>query len=71
MGQAKLWTGQLTYTDGILMKEYKFTPDSLPDMVVGQGEFAFPVIQYFGGVGKTIWPPELQEQALQVPAALK
>jgi branched-chain amino acid transport system substrate-binding protein len=70
-GQTKVWTGQITYTDGILMKEYKFTQDSLPDMVVGQGEFAFPVIQYFSGVGKTVWPPEMKEQDLQIPAALK
>lgn len=70
-GQTKVWTGQITYTDGILMTEYKFTQDSLPDMVVGKGEFAFPVIQYFGGVGKTVWPPEMKEQELQLPAALK
>jgi len=48
-GQEKMWTGQLTFTEGILMKEYKFTTDTLPDMVVGQGAFVFPVIQYFGG----------------------
>lgn len=63
----KVWTGQLTYTDGILMKEYKFTEDSLPDMVVGKGFFVFPVIQYFGGEGKTIWPDEIKEQDMQVP----
>jgi len=66
-GKTKVWTGQLTYTDGILMKEYKFTQDSLPDMVVGQGEFVFPVIQYSGGVGKTMWPDEIKEQDMQVP----
>ena len=66
-GKDKLWTGQLTYTDGILMKEYKFTPETLPDMVVGKGYFVFPVIQYFGGVGKTIWPDEIKEQEMQIP----
>lgn len=66
-GKAKLWTGQLTYTTGILMKEYKFTPDSLPDMVVGQGEFVFPVIQYFSGTGKTVWPAEIKQQDFQAP----
>lgn len=66
-GKDKLWTGQLTYTDGILMKEYKFTPETLPDMVVGKGYFVFPVIQYFGGVGKTIWPDEIKEQEIQIP----
>lgn len=67
IGKEKVWTGQLTYTDGILMTEYKFTPESLPDMVVGKGFFAFPVIQYFGGVGKTIWPDDIKEQEIQIP----
>ncbi len=62
----KVWTGQLTYTEGILMKEYKFTQESLPDMVVGKGNFVFPVIQYFEGVGKQIWPDEIKEQDMQV-----
>jgi branched-chain amino acid transport system substrate-binding protein len=68
-GKAKMWPGELTLTDGILMKGYKFSNESLPDMVVGQGAFVFPVIQYFGGVGKTIWPPELKEQDMQVAPA--
>jgi branched-chain amino acid transport system substrate-binding protein len=70
-GKEKMWTGELTYTDGILMKEYKFTPESLPDMLVGKGYFVFPVIQYFGGVGKTIWPDEIKEQDMQIPPYAK
>jgi branched-chain amino acid transport system substrate-binding protein len=66
-GKEKMATGQLTYTDGILMKEYKFTTESMPDMVVGKGYFVFPVIQYFDGVGKTVWPDEIKEQELQIP----
>jgi branched-chain amino acid transport system substrate-binding protein len=70
-GKDKMWTTQLTYTDGILMSEYKFTPDTLPDMVVGKGAFVFPVIQYFGGVGKTVWPDEIKEQDVQIPEYAK
>lgn len=70
-GKEKLWTGQLTLTDGILMKGYKFSAESLPDMVVGQGAFVFPVIQYFDGVGKTIWPQELKEQDMKAPPPTK
>jgi branched-chain amino acid transport system substrate-binding protein len=66
-GMEKMWTGELTYTDGILMKEYKFTEESLPDMVVGKGYFVFPVIQYFDGAGVTVWPDEIKEQDMQVP----
>ncbi len=70
-GKEKMMTGQLTYTDGILMKEYKFLPDTMPDMVVGEGHFVFPVIQYFSGVGKTIWPSEIKEQDIQIPPYAK
>jgi branched-chain amino acid transport system substrate-binding protein len=70
-GKEKVWSGEITYTEGILMKEYKFTKDSLPDMVVGKGYFVFPVIQYFSGVGKTVWPDEIKEQDLQIPPYAK
>jgi len=70
-GREKMATGELTYTEGILMKEYKFTMESMPDMVVGKGYFVFPVIQYFGGLGKTIWPDEIKEQDLQIPPYAK
>ena len=53
------------------MSEYKFTADSLPDMVVGKGAFVFPVIQYFEGVGKTVWPDEIKEQDVQIPEYAK
>jgi branched-chain amino acid transport system substrate-binding protein len=70
-GKDKMWTGQLTFADGILMSEYKFTNETLPDMVVGKGAFVFPVIQYFGGVGKTVWPDEIKEQDVQIPEYAK
>jgi len=71
IGIEELATGQLTYTGGILMKEYKLTKESMPDFVVGSGNFVFPVIQYFGGVGKVIYPAEAREAELQVPEGLK
>ncbi len=70
-GMDELVTGKLTYTDGILMEEYKYTPETMPDFVVGSGEFVFPVIQYFDGVGVTIYPPEAREQELSVPDYMK
>jgi hypothetical protein len=33
--------------------------------VVGAGKFIFPVLQYFGGEGKIIYPPEWADQELQ------
>jgi branched-chain amino acid transport system substrate-binding protein len=57
-------TGNWSYTDGIVMEEYKYTPESVPDPVVGQGYYIFPVLQYFDGEGKVIYPPEWAEQKL-------
>jgi branched-chain amino acid transport system substrate-binding protein len=59
-----VWTGKWTYTDGIVMAEYAATPDTIPDPVVGKGYYIFPVLQYFDGVGKIIFPPEWAEQEL-------
>jgi branched-chain amino acid transport system substrate-binding protein len=59
-----LWTGEWTFTDGIIMNEYKYTPDTIPDPVGGKGFYMFPVRQYFDGVGKIVYPPEWAEQEL-------
>jgi branched-chain amino acid transport system substrate-binding protein len=63
--QDKLWTGQLTYTDGIIMSKYAFAPETLPDLVVGKGNFIFPVLQYHGGQATVIWPPEWATGTIQ------
>jgi branched-chain amino acid transport system substrate-binding protein len=60
-----VWTGEWTYTDGIVMNEYKTTPEDVPDPVVGKGYYIFPVLQYFDGEGKIIYPPEWAVQELQ------
>lgn len=66
-GREKLWTGEFTYTDGIIMPMYKFTPETIPDMVIGKEGFIFPIIQYFGGEGKIVWPLDWAESTLVVP----
>jgi branched-chain amino acid transport system substrate-binding protein len=60
-----VWTGEWTYTDGIVMNEYKTTMDVVPDPVVGKGFYIFPVLQYFDGEGKVVYPPEWAEQQLE------
>jgi branched-chain amino acid transport system substrate-binding protein len=60
-----LQTGKWSYADGIVMNEYKYTPDTLPDPVVGEGYYMFPVRQYFDGEGKIVYPPEWAEQGIQ------
>ena len=59
-----VWTGEWSYTDGIVMEEYKTTPEVVPDPVVGKGFYIFPVLQYFDGEGKVIYPPEWAVQEL-------
>lgn len=58
-------TGKWTFKDGIVMKEYKWDADSVPDPVIGQEYFTFPVLQYFDGAGKIIFPPDWAEQAIK------
>ncbi|MEW6113248.1 MAG: ABC transporter substrate-binding protein, partial [Thermodesulfobacteriota bacterium] len=64
-------TGKLTLTEGIMMKEYKFTPESFPDPAIGQDYYIFPVIQYFKGEGRIVWPAAWKQADLQVPDYLK
>jgi len=59
-----VWTGDWSYTDGIVMNEYKYMEDTIPDPVVGKGYYIFPVLQYFDGEGKVIYPPEWAVQTL-------
>jgi branched-chain amino acid transport system substrate-binding protein len=57
--QDQLWTGKLTYTDGIIMSNYDFAADSIPDPVVGKGHYIFPALQYKGGEATVVWPAEV------------
>ena len=61
-----VWTGKWTFKDGIVMKEYKFTPETVPDPVVGPNEYTFPVLQYHGGVGKIVFPAAWAEAKLEI-----
>jgi branched-chain amino acid transport system substrate-binding protein len=63
--QDKVWTGQLPYTDGIIMSNYTYSPDTIPDPVVGKGAYIFPVLQYHEGQGTVIWPTDWKTGDLQ------
>jgi branched-chain amino acid transport system substrate-binding protein len=62
-----IWTGEWGYTDGVVMGNYTSNPDTVPDPVVGQGFYIFPVLQYFDGESHIIYPPEWAEQEISVP----
>jgi branched-chain amino acid transport system substrate-binding protein len=70
-GREKVYTGEFTYTDGILMEEYKYTPETFPDAVVGKGYYIFPIVQYFGGEAHIVWPFEWKEIDLEIPSELR
>lgn len=61
----KVWTGEWSYKGGIVMEEYKYTPESIPDPVVGPGYYTFPVVQYLNGEAKIVYPPNLAEMELK------
>ncbi len=54
-----VWTGEWTFKDGIIMPEYQWTKDTIPDPVVGAGKYMFPVLQYFDGQSTIIYPPDV------------
>jgi len=66
VGHDEVSQGLLTYTEGLWYKELKWSPETLPEMVVGDGYYLDPVVQYFQGVGTIIWPDVLKEADLQI-----
>lgn len=69
-GRENIMTGEMTYKDGIVMTEYKYTPDTWPDMVVGPDGYMFPVIQYEDGEDSVIWPDSWAEREIKIPDSL-
>lgn len=65
VAQDQLWTGKLAYTDGIIMSNYDFSPDTIPDPVVGKGHYIFPALQYMNGEATVVWPAEVAKGTLQ------
>ena len=61
-------TGKLTYSkkDGaIIMNEYKYTAETMPDMVVALDAYFFPILQYQNGKGHIIFPDVWKEKDFQ------
>ncbi len=69
--EEQVMTGKLTYTDGVVHKEYKFTSENFPDMEVGQDYYMFPVIQYLDGKMHPVWPANQKEQDVVIPDYVK
>jgi hypothetical protein len=61
----QVWPGKLAYTDGIIMSNYDYTEDTIPDPVVGKGHYIFPALQYMDGNATVVWPAEVATGAIQ------
>ncbi len=62
-------TGKLTYgkADGaIIMNEYKYTPETMPDMVVGPDAYFFPILQYKAGKGYIVFPESWKQKDFEM-----
>ncbi len=69
-GKDKMQTGEWSFTDGVVMSEYKYTAETTPDPIVGKGYYIFPVLQYFGGEGQIVYPPDWAVQTLTPKGAV-
>jgi branched-chain amino acid transport system substrate-binding protein len=61
-------TGKLTFSkaDGaIIMNEYRYNAETMPDPVVAPDGYFFPVIQYEGGEGSIVFPPDWADRKLK------
>ena len=61
-------TGKLTYSkaDGaIIMNDYRYNGDTMPDPVVARDGYFFPVIQYKDGKGSIVYPPDWADRKLE------
>jgi branched-chain amino acid transport system substrate-binding protein len=67
----ELETGKLDYADGIIMRDYQYTPQTFPDPVVDAQHYIFPAVQYFNGQGMVIWPDYMKQQDIKIPAYAK
>ena len=62
-------TGKLTYSEAegaVIHKMYKYTSETMPDLVVGKEYFFFPVLQMSGGKGYIVYPEEAKQKDLEL-----
>jgi len=60
-------TGNLYFADGVVHKKLMYTPESIPDMVIGEDYYMFPVIQYMDGEMFAVWPDAAKQMDLRIP----
>ncbi len=67
----QLQNGDITFNEGVLMHEYAFNNESVPDPIYDEDHFYFPIQQYqeIGGVARSIiiWPQSMANGIFMVP----
>ena len=63
--QEQIQTGAFTFAEGVFQPEYRYTPETSPDPVVGEGYYTHFVIQYMHGEKVIVWPKEFRQAGLQ------
>ena len=58
-------TGEFTFIGGVFQPGYKYTPETIPDPVVGQSYYTHFVVQYMDGEEVIVWPEEFRQADLQ------
>jgi branched-chain amino acid transport system substrate-binding protein len=67
--QQQIWSGLWSYTDGIMMEEYKYVSETIPDPMVGEGYYMFPVVQYLDGEAQIMFPSAWADRSFIPPGA--
>lgn len=65
VGTEDLKQGKISY-DGMMMKEYRFTPQSWPDPVSGDNGYLAPVVQYWNGKPSIVYPDRLAQSKIRL-----
>jgi signal transduction histidine kinase/AraC-like DNA-binding protein/ABC-type branched-subunit amino acid transport system substrate-binding protein len=68
--RCRLQAGEWSYTGGLIMGEYRYAPETVPDPIVGPRHFIFTVLEYLDGHGMMILPsnsdPAAQSKAKEL-----
>ena len=69
--QEEVWTGKYVRDDLYSVPCLKYSEANLPDPEVGTDAFIFPVMQFFGGEPKVVYPDTMKTDDLKIPDYMK
>lgn len=63
----EIQTGNFTWSEGMVMPEIRYSPDTLPDPVVAKDAYYNPVLQFEDGVPHIVFPTEYATKEFEIP----